>query len=261
MSMWHDHDLVEVVLVTGVLAACGQQFVVRAGFDEASVTHDQDAIGDGRRGQAMGDDQDGALAANVAEPPQESHLAKAIEGGGWLVKHPERGVAVEHAGQGQPLPLADGQIAPVGELLAEQGAGAVGQGPDEPAEACVVEGGAYPDRVGRLLNPAECHDVGHGELIASVLLKQGAGHASHSVLAQLPQFDPVVADRASIGGEQPEQQGYQGGLAGTVTPHDRHDLARADGQVEVVNALRTARVGVGDTTELDRGWGVRSPPW
>ena len=92
---------------------------MRARFDEASVTDDQDAVSDGRRSESMGYDQDGALAADIAEPLKESHFAQTVKGGGRFIEHPEGSVAVEHASQGQPLPLADGEIAPAGELLAE----------------------------------------------------------------------------------------------------------------------------------------------
>ena len=59
-----------------------------------------------------------------------------------------------------------------------------------------------------------------------------------------PHVGAVDEDRAGIRHEQPGQQAEQGGLSSAVDPEQRHELALADPQVDVIQGHERA-VGLG----------------
>lgn len=107
----------------------GEQFAVDAGpghqlgvvalvGDQAAV-EDVDAVGGADAGEAVGDEQDGAVPAQLADEGEQGLFGAGVEGGGRLVGDEERGVPVDRPRAGDPLPLAAGQVV-AGVVLAGQ---------------------------------------------------------------------------------------------------------------------------------------------
>src|SRR5690606_5213820 len=78
-------------------------------------------------GDAVGDDEDGAVAGGGEEFPDDAGLPAFVDRAGGLVEDEDRGVGEQGPGQGEPLALAAGKG---GAAFAEDGGVSVGQGGD-----------------------------------------------------------------------------------------------------------------------------------
>src|SRR6185295_4141726 len=93
----------------GVAPAAGQELLVRAGFDNAAVLDDRDAVGMADGGEAVGDDKAGPAAHEAGQAPLDEPLALGVEVAGGLVEDEDEGVGQDGPGDGQALLLAAGE--------------------------------------------------------------------------------------------------------------------------------------------------------
>jgi len=109
------------------------------------------------------DQQHRAVGEQFADAGEQLVLGLGVERGGGLVEDDERRVAEERARQGDPLPLALGQVGAVDERRAEQRLVALREGLNVPVGSRAL-GGAN-DRRGFLvpLVPAEGDVVTRGQ--------------------------------------------------------------------------------------------------
>ena len=94
----------------GVSAVRGQQVIVTALLHHPAIFHNKNAIRGADGGQAVGDDQDGAAAAKVAERLLHAGLALGIKGGGGFIQQQDRCAAQDGTGKRDALALATGEV-------------------------------------------------------------------------------------------------------------------------------------------------------
>ena len=93
----------------GVEAGLREKGVVGAALDDAAVVQDDDGVGVAHGGQAVGDDDRGALGHELRERAAEHGLVHRIEMRGRLVQDQNRRVLEDGAGDGDALALAAGE--------------------------------------------------------------------------------------------------------------------------------------------------------
>ena len=76
---------------------------MRAGLDDAPAVEHDDGIGVDNGGQAVGDDQDGAVRGEGGQRLLDLALGVRVGVGGGLVEQEDRGVGEEGAGDGDAL--------------------------------------------------------------------------------------------------------------------------------------------------------------
>ncbi len=86
------------------------QLGIRAGLDDPAVVEDQDAVGVAQGGQAMGDQDDGAVGPGGIDGFLDEPFAGVVQRRGPLVEDQDRRVLEEDPGQGDPLPLTAGEV-------------------------------------------------------------------------------------------------------------------------------------------------------
>ena len=94
----------------GVLPALLHQLVMRPHSVDATVLHDDDAVGDARRAQAVRHDHRRLPCRDLRELPVEVALLHRVDGRRRLVQDDERMGPVQAPGDGYPLPLAAGEV-------------------------------------------------------------------------------------------------------------------------------------------------------
>ena len=236
----------------GVEAVAGQELVVAAGFGQAAVVEDQDAVGvaDGR--QAVGDDDGSAALHEFFDGRLDELLGFGVDAAGGLVEDEDAGVVGDDAAEGQQLALAGGEV---GAGFFEFGLVGLGELFDE---WCGLDGfGGPADFV-----------VGDVGAEADVLF-DAAGEHEHVLLDRLDGaaqvFEGDAADVGAVDGDaagldvpHAGQEVGNGGFAGAGVADDGHGFARLDGEGEVLQDRLVLDVGEVNILELDapfhRGW-------
>ena len=93
-------------------------------LDDAAVLHGDDDVGVADGGEAMGDDEGGAVGHEPGEGASDRHLVDGIEMACGLVENEDRRILEESAGDGDALALASGKP---GAALSETGVETVPQ--------------------------------------------------------------------------------------------------------------------------------------
>ncbi len=144
-----DVDLVEPEV--GVGGGVEEEVFVGAGFDDAAAFEDDDFVGFADGGEAVGDDEDGAVLHEVFEGGLDLALGDGVDGGGGFVEDDHGWVFEEDAGDGEALFFALGEadaffadvgFEAVGEVLDEVEGGGAGEGGEELGFGGVVFGEA-----------------------------------------------------------------------------------------------------------------------
>ncbi len=92
-----------------VQIAAAQQFVMRADVGDQPLVHHDDPVGQGQRGQAVGDDNRRPIPGEDFQHPVDQLLALQIDLAGGLIQDQDRGIAEDRPGQGNSLPLTAGK--------------------------------------------------------------------------------------------------------------------------------------------------------
>ena len=187
-------------------------------FHDAAIGEVEDVVRPPDGGDAVGDEKDGPFPAPGGEVAHHGLLGSRVEGRGGLVEHQNRRVAHHGPGDGEPLPLAGGELA---AAIRKHGVEALRQAGD------VVLHGRHPHRFPHPLvvraggGVADVVPHGHGEQHVFLQRDGDVGaQAGDAVVAQVPAVD---ADAAALGIEQPQQQRGDGALAGAGGADDGGD--------------------------------------
>ena len=108
--------------------AARHEFLMSAGLRDAALAQHQDAVGVSHRGQAMGDDEAGAVVHQALQRLLHQRLRFAIERAGGLVQDQDSRVLQQRPRDGDALPLPAGEV---DSALAQQRFIAIWQGEDE----------------------------------------------------------------------------------------------------------------------------------
>ena len=168
----------------------GEQLVVRAATDHAAVLehHDQVGVADGR--DPLRDDQHRRVAGDRLERRAQPGVGGQVERGERVVEDVDLRLADQRPGDGQPLPLAAGDVA---AALGDRGLQAVGHRLDEVAALGDLQGlpHLFLGRV-RLAVPQV---VGDGPGEQERLLRDQAEPGPEQVLVEVADVDTVHLDR------------------------------------------------------------------
>ena len=209
---------------------------MRAALHDVAALVDQDQVRaqDGR--QPVGDGERGAARHGPLDGRLDEPLADGVEGAGRLVEDEDAGVLEQHPGQRDALLLATRQlVAP----LAHDRVVAVGQLHDP-----VVDGRQPRGRVQLLvggLGPGVQQVHAHRAVEQVRLLGHDADDVPEAGLGDLAHVDAVDLHGALVHVVQPGHEVGGRGLARTGVAHERHQLARLDAEVDVVERERDAR--------------------
>ena len=126
----------------------------------------------------MGDEDGGLVGAETVELVEDLLLGDGIQGGGGLVQDQDVGVAVEGAGDGQLLPLTDGQLnALLLKDAHEGGIEATGQMPDVVGGVGLLGGLADLLLLQLLADVSEVDVLGDADGVLAEVLEDDAVHA------------------------------------------------------------------------------------
>ena len=220
----------------------------RAVEDDAAADEDEplDEALDGPELVRDVEDGDRELAVELFEQAGQRFLGFDVDTGGRLVQDEQRRLAGERLGDERPLLLAARQ-------RAQRDVGAVAE-PD-PLDRLGDDGAVAPAQRSEQAagsQPARGHDLAHrrGRVDAELralgeVAERGATREPRRRLAE----EESLARRWTL---EPERQPHQRRLAAAVRPCDRNELARLDGEADVLDDRLTAVVGERDVAELDR---------
>src|SRR5215467_4056451 len=210
-----------------VLARAGGQVGRAAGGDHPAGVDDRDPVA-----QPLGllhevGDQDHGDPAVPDPGDQRPGVPPGlrVQAGGELVEHGDARVADQRERDRQPLPLAAGQLAEPGVLLARQ---------PEPVQQLRPRGRVPVERavqLERLADPQPVRQLALLQLHAEHLAQLGAVPA---------RVKPEHADRPGAGDPEPGYALDRGGLPGPVRAEDPEDLPGLDGERNVVDRHRLA---------------------
>ena len=100
-----------------VVAAQGEEFLVRAALDDAAFVQDDDLVGVLDGAEAVGDGDGGAAGHELLEGLLDAALGLGVERGGGLVEDEDGRVLEDGAGDADALALAAGELdAPVADI-------------------------------------------------------------------------------------------------------------------------------------------------
>ena len=86
------------------------EFLMRSGFDDAPLIHDDDAIGLLHRRQSVRNDQCSPVRHQLLQRCLNQSLAFGVERRGGFVEQQDGAVGEQRAGDGDALPLAAGKF-------------------------------------------------------------------------------------------------------------------------------------------------------
>lgn len=216
-----------------------------AGFGQAALVEDQDAVGVADGGQAVGDDDGGAALHEFFDGGLDELFGFGVDAAGGLVEDEDARVVGDDAAEGQQLALAGGEV---GAGFLELGFVGLGELFDE---WCCLHGfGGSADLV-----------VGDVGAEADVLF-DAAGEHEHVLLDRLngaaqvlegdaADVDSVDGDAAGLDVPHAGQEVGDGGFAGAGVADDGHGFAGIDGEGEVLQNRFVLDVGEVNVLELD----------
>ena len=94
----------------GVAATEGEEFVVASAFNDPAVFEDEDLVGVADRGEAVSDDEAGALDHEAVEGFLDEAFRLGIDAGGGFIEDEDGGIFEESAGDGDALFFADAEF-------------------------------------------------------------------------------------------------------------------------------------------------------
>ena len=220
---------------------------MRPALQDAAGLQHQDLVGVDHGREAVRDDQRGAAGGDALERFLERLLGAAVQGRSGLVEDEDRRVLQEHAGDGDALLLAAGELE---AALADRGGVALGQAGDE-----VVDLGG-PGRgldLGLGGTGAAVGDVlGDGVVEEHGVLRHHADRATQGELRDCAHVLAVDRDPAARDLVEAEQEAHQRRLARTGGPDHGDLVAGRDDEAHLVQDRPARVVGKAHRLEADR---------
>ena len=237
-----------------------QEAGVVAILDDAALVHDDQAV-HGRDGrEAVGDGDHGLAGHQPGELLLHGGFHLRVQGGGGLVEDQDRGVLQQHAGEGDTLALAAGQL---DAALADPGGIAAMTVP-------VAKIGHEAVSMGHVGGDDHLVFAGLGPAVADVLQNRAVQqrgilghHADLGAQALLRHPSDVLAvdqDAPGLQIVEAQQQVDQGRLARAGAAHETHLLARWHRQRKVLDHASALAVVEADAfvADLASGDGQRA---
>ena len=217
-------------------------------LDDPAAVQVEDVVGTLDRRDPVRDQEDGASpAARTAglRPRRKiGHHAVfgcGVEGGGRFVEHEDGRIAHYRTGDGEPLPLAGGELA---AAVGEDGVETVRQAVDVVVHAGHPDGLEDLGIVGiRRARHGVADVVPHRHREQHVLLQRDGDVVAHGVDLVVAQVPAVDGDRAGIRVVEPQQQRHQRALAGAGGADDRRDGAGLGGEAHRIENRTVGLVG------------------
>ena len=223
------------------------QFVVRAIGGDATIVEHDDAIGEGNRREAVGDDQRRPTLHDLLERAANAALRGGIDGGRGVVEDQDARIEQQRAGNRDALALAtrEGQAA-----LAHESLVAIGQLFDKRRRLCTLGRLAYLSV--RRLGLAEGDVVADrgGEEVG--VLGDDADRAAQLIELQVAYIDALDEDRALLDVVEARHELRQRRLARAGAADDRDGRAGRDVEVDTRHDWTVPVVAKGDVVEVDR---------
>ena len=233
-----------VVPEAGVAAAGGAEGVVGALFEDAAMVEDDDVIGLADGGEAVGNDEDGALAHEVVERLLDLAFGDGVHAGGGLVEDDKRRVFQEDAGDGEALFFALGET---DALFADVGLQAQRKGLNEVPGGGAFEGGDH----GGLgdIGADEAEVVGDGAFKEERVLGDKADLGVE--FGEVEFADIEAAEEDAAGGDiiGAHDEVGDSAFAGAGVADEGGDLAGGEVEGEVFEDGGAAGVGEADVLE------------
>ncbi len=215
-------------------------------LDDGPVVHHQDGVRPADGGEAVGDDEAGAILHQLGHGLLDEHLGAGVDRTGGLVEDEDLRVGQEGPRDGEQLllPLGD-----VGGVVVHDGLVAVGQGVDEMVGSR-RPGGRLHLLIGGPL-PAVGDVLPDGAAEQPRVLEDHPEQPAKAAAGHLPGVHPVDGDAPPVDLVEAQQQVDQRRLAGPVRPDDGHGLSRRHLQVEVLDERGLGQVAEGDIVQRD----------
>ncbi len=196
----------------------------------------------------MGDGEGGQAVAHALDDGLDLGLGLGVDVGGGLVQEQHGGLQVEHAGEGQELPLASAELlAP----LAHLGLQALGQPRHQVLQLALLQHRGQP----ALVEGPVQHDVvaqGAGE--DEDILEHQPEEVAQAAELELPDIHTVHGDAALVHVVEAHEQVDERALAGAGVAHHGHAAALGDDAAQVADHLPAALlVGEGDALQAHLG--------
>ena len=230
-----------------VIAAFPQQLLVLALLHDPAVPDHQDQVGLADGGQAVCDEEGGAVPQQMVDGVLDELLGLGVDGRGGLIQHKDPRVGQHRPGKGDQLLFAGGEAVAALAHVAVPALfqlGHHGIGRHRPGGGLHFLVGGVQTAVADVLPHGAGEQVGVLQHIADVGVQPQ--------LAPLPVIHPVDEDLSPGGFKEPAGQIHQGALARTGLAHDGHRGALRDVQGKVLQYILAA-VGIaeGYIPELD----------
>ena len=210
-----------------------------AGLDDAALVHHHDTVGALHGGEAVGNDERGAVLHQLFQRGLHQAFAFRVERRGGFVEQQDGAVGEERTGDGDALALTAGQAH---AALPQVGVVALRQLAHEFIRVSGVAGSAHVFRAG--LGACIAHVLQHAGGEDHRLLRHQGDAAAHGLRVGGRERHAVEADAARLRIVEAQQQLEHRGLASAGGADQRHAFARRDGEAEVGQGRRVGSRGI-----------------
>ncbi|GJC82292.1 hypothetical protein ColLi_05130 [Colletotrichum liriopes] len=238
--------------IEAVALALLHELLVPALGGDAARLDDEDDVGLAHRVQPVGDGDDSDATCRALQPVLQRPLALGVERARALVEQQQPRLPDERPRDRDALALPSGKLRPVGAALRvvalrEGGDDVVDVG--EAARLLDLGVRGVPSRA-----RAEADVEAHAAVEEGAVLRDDGDVVAEVGGGELGDVGAVDLDRAGAGGVHALDDGHDGGFASARGPDETAELARLDGEGQVVEDLdlRAGGVGEGYALEGDR---------
>src|SRR6266853_2156873 len=219
----------ELALIERVVEAVPcEQLGMAALLDDATLIHDDDAVGvaDGR--EPVRDDETRPALPQLRHRLLDLNLGASVDAARRLIQDQDRPIGQEGAGDRQKLLLSGGDVR---GIVIENGVVALRQRPDEVVGVRRLRGGH--DLLRRRSQLAVPDVVADGAREEPGVLQHHPEYAAHVVAADVARVDAIQGDAPAVDLVEAHQQVHERGFAGSRWADDRDRLPRLRVETEI----------------------------
>ena len=236
-----------------VVVGAGDELGVGAAVGDLAVGEEDDLVGQGDRGLAVGDHDDRrsvGVGGVGREGGEDALLDLGVDGAGGVVHDEQSRPAHQRTRQGEPLPLAAGQR---GATLAELRVEALRQRRDESLGL---------DRAQRRPDVGVRRRLAERDVLAYRVVEQERRlrHDGHGIgergVGELAYVDAVDAHRARVGVDEPGEELRERALAGTGGADDGDHASGREVEIDPAQHLGPVFVREAHVTKRQAGRSV-----